>query len=414
MKLKSIIVTVAILAVLSAVVFVARRPGPPASKDPRVGQPILDRSAVEKAAKFRLSDQGKTVVLTRQADGSWRDTSYFDLPADFSKLSGLIGNLTEDKIDRLVTSNPERIARLEFKDTKIELLDSADKPVWSLTLGKSAETGSGRFVRFDDEPKAYLATLNAWLDSEAKNWAEGDLLKLKPEEVAKVEVSFAPEAADKSATTDLVLSRANKDAPWTADKTPANEKVKADRVSSLLNAITTVHFTDTTDLKDANAAAAKAHERTVKLTTFDGKTYTVAMGRKPEEKKLKPATPAAAKPEVPKALKPGPEGKSPPEKPAAPEYETIPAGPVFVTVSSSDASAPVNALMQKRAFEVGEYTFTSLPQKADEFFEAAPPPPAPAAKPAEPTTKAEPKPEVAARGKAEAKPEAPPAAPEKK
>jgi len=39
---------------------------------------------------------------------------------------------------------------------------------------------------------------------------------------------------------------------------------------------------------DANANAAKANLRTFKLTTFDNKTLTIAMGRKPEEKKLKP------------------------------------------------------------------------------------------------------------------------------
>jgi hypothetical protein len=38
----------------------------------------------------------------------------------------------------------------------------------------------------------------------------------------------------------------------------------------------------------------------------------------------------------------------------------------------------VNALMVKRAFQIAEYTFTGLPQKADELFEAAPPAPAPA------------------------------------
>ena len=35
---------------------------------------------------------------------------------------------------------------------------------------------------------------------------------------------------------------------------------------------------------DANVAAAKANLRTLKLTTFDHKTMTVALGRKPEEK----------------------------------------------------------------------------------------------------------------------------------
>jgi hypothetical protein len=389
MKLRHLIISVVVLAVLSAVVFFVRRPGPAPSEDSRLHQPLVDRATVEKATKLRVSDQGKTVTLVRQSDGSWRNTSYYDLPADFAKLSGFIGNLTDAKIDRLVTSNPERIARLEFKDTKIELLDAADKPLWSLTLGKTPDAGGGRFVRFADEPKAYLASLSVWLDTEPKNWADSELLNLKPEDIAKLEVPF-------DAGGPVVFARAKKEDPWTSDKTPAGQKVKADKISSTLGSIGSVRFSDTSNPDDPNAAAAKAHERVFKLTTFDGKTYTVAMGRKPEEKKLKPPAPSTDGKTGPAALgsvadlakkdaepkpgeaKPGEEKKADDEKkPLAPEYETIPAGPVYVFISSSDPAAPINALMQKRAFQVSDYIFTGISQNPADFFEPAPPQAAP-------------------------------------
>jgi hypothetical protein len=389
MKLKTLIATVVVLALISVAVYVARRPGPPASKDPRVGQTLIDRSTVEKAAKLKISDQGKNVTLVRQADGTWTDASYYDLPADFSKLSTFVNNLTDAKLDRLVTSNPERIGRLEFKDTKIELLDNSDKPVWGVTLGKNAETGGGRFVRFGDEQKAYLATLNAWLDTDPKNWANAELLDVKPDDVAKVEVGFAASAeGDKgAAAAPITLSRAKKDDPWTADKTPANQKVKADRVSSLLSSLGSLRFNETTEPNDTNAQVAKAHERVFKLTTFDNKTYTIALGRKPEEKKLKAPTASTDGKTGPAALgtmsdlakkdteKKDGEKKPEENKPVAPEFETIPAGPVFASISSSDAAAPINAEMQKRAFEVADYVYTGLPQKPEELFEPAPPPP---------------------------------------
>jgi hypothetical protein len=380
MKLKTLIVTVLVLAALSAVVFFVQRPAPPPSADPRLGQPLVDRSTIEKAAKLRLSDQGKTVFLTRQADGTWRVPSYYDLPADFSKLSGLIGNLTEAKLQRLVTSSPERIARLEFKDTKIELLDSTDKVLWSVTLGKTPENGSGRYVRFGEEPKAFLADLNAWLEVEPKNWANTELLNVKPEDIAKIEAPFPEGGA-------VTLSRAKKDDPWTADQTPPGQRVKADKVSALITSFNNVRFTDTANLDDANVVAAKANARTFKLTTFDGKSITVSLGRKPEEKKLKPPSPTPDGKSGPAALgttndlqkteakspADAPE-KSAPAKPLTPEFETIPAGPVFIFITHSDPAAPVNALMQKRAFQISDYGFTSLPQKKEELFEAAPAP----------------------------------------
>jgi hypothetical protein len=390
MKIKSLIVSILVLAALAGVAYVARRPAPPPTADARINQSLVDRAVIEKAARLRLSDAGKTVELVRQADGTWRVPNYYDMPADFTKLSGFVSSLSEAKLQRLVTSTPERVARLEFKDTKIELLDSEGKALLTVTLGKNPETGSGRFVRFADENKAYLASLSAWLDTEAKNWANAELTNLKPDDIAKVEIPFAEGGP-------ITVSRAKKDDAWTADKTPAGQKVKADKIASLLSSIGVVRFSDTTALDDANAAAARANQRVFKLTTFDNKSVTVAVGRKPEEKKLKPLAASADGKSGPAALgslsdlakkedaKPGEEKKD--DKPLAPEFETTPAGPVFAAITHSEASAPINALMQKRAFQIAEYTFTGLPQKADELFEPAPPPapaPVPAAAAPEP------------------------------
>lgn len=378
MKLKTIIVTVAVLAVLSLVAYFARRPSPPASADARIGQPLVDTDTVNKAAKLRITDAGKTVLLDRQADGNWRVASYHDFPADFQKLSGFVGNLTDAKLQRLVTTNPDRIARLEFKDTKIELLDPADKVLWTVTLGKNPESGSGRFVQFGDEKKAYLANLSAWLDTESRNWAQAELVNVKADDVARIEAEM-PDGK-------VVAKREKKEDPWTAEQAPEGQRVKADKVSSLLSSIGVIRFSDTTDLNDPNVAAAKANLRTFKLTTFDNKTITVALGRKPEEKKLKP--PAAAGPgalgsvaDLAKKDETKKEGEE--KKDLAPEFETIPAGPVYAFITHSDAAAPVNTLMQKRAFQISEYTFTSLPQKREEMFEPAPPP-APAAEATKP------------------------------
>jgi hypothetical protein len=388
MKLKSIVRIIAILAALSAVAFFATRPTPAPVADTRIGQPLADRAIVEKATTLRLNDQGKTVTLVRQADATWKVASYHDFPADFSKLATFIGSLTDAKLERLVTSSPARIALLEFKDTKIELLDATDKELWTVTLGKNPDTGSGRYVRYGAEAKAFLASLSAYLDTDSKNWANTELLALKVDDVAKIEIPFV--AANASEPTSLTVSRATKDAPWTAEKTPDGQKLKADKISAVLSSLSSIRFSETNDLTDANAVAAKATERLFKIETFDKKILKIALGRKPEEKKLKPIAPPAEGQSglaslgtAADMLKKDAAGKpAEPAKPIAPEFETIPAGPVFVNIASSDASSSVNALMQKRAFQISDYTFTSLPQKSDELFE-----PAPVAAPAKPDEK---------------------------
>lgn len=375
MKLKSILIAVAVLAALSAAAFFATRPAPPPVADTRLGSPIVDRTIVEKAAKLRLSDQGKTVTLVRQPDATWKVATYHDFPADFSKLSSFIGSLTDAKLERLVTSSPDRIARLEFKDTKIDLLDASDKELWTVTLGKNPDSGAGRYLRYGSEPKAFLANLSAYLDTESKNWANTELLALKVDDVAKIEIPFAEGGP-------ITVTRAKKEDPWTADNTPAGQKLKADKISSLLSSLSSIRFSDTNELTDANAVAAKSNERLFKIETFDKKTLKVALGRKPEEKKLKPITPPAEGQSALSTLgtsadllKKDADGKTAdPAKPLTPEFETIPAGPVFVTIANSDSAASVNALMQKRAFQISDYTYTSLPQKTEELFEPAPAP----------------------------------------
>ncbi len=378
MKLKHLIVTVVLLASLSVGAYFATRTTPPLSSDPRVGQPLVSPESAEKAAKLKISDQGKMVVLARQPDGSWTVPAYYDFPADFQKLSGFVSDVTTAKIEQLVTTNPQRLSHLEFKDTQIAFLNSKDAAQLTLTLGKTADAG-GRFVRFDNEEKGYRTNLSAWIDADPKSWANPAFINLKPEDVAKVEIDFSDSPA-------VVATRPKKDDPFVTASAPANSKLAAEKITSLISSLTGLRFTDTTAPSDPNAIAAQANQRSVILTTFDGRAITVALGRKPEQKIIKAPT---AKPDGksgPAAL-----GKivgastdhvdQGPAKALAPETETIPAGPVFAFVKSSDEKAGINAMMKTRAFQVYESSFSSLPQKPEELFEPLPAPQAALPKP---------------------------------
>lgn len=359
MKLRNLVITVAVLAVLSVAAYLRNQPKAAPVDDPRVGKSLLDLDTASRVSGLLVTDQGKKVELARSADGSWRVTSYYDMPADFDKIARFVQDLNEAKVDRFVTANPERLSRLEFKDSQIVLKDSGGKEIWSITLGKTPETGNGRFVRFAGEPKAFLSGLHAWLDTDGKSWADTRLVAVKPEDVAKIAVPFESGAK-------VEVSRAKKDGPWSAVNAPAGQSLNAERVNSLLTALTSLRFSDTLDSKDESAIEAAKFMRTFRLTTFSGTVLDISLGRKPEEKRLK--APVGDAKEV---VAPAKDGAKPEGTPIAPEFETIPAGPAFVAVASSDSKAPINDLMKSRAFKVDDYAFTGLPQKADEFFEAA-------------------------------------------
>lgn len=361
MKLRNLVVTVAILAALSVAVYLGNRPGPARADDPRVGKPVLDSDTASMASGLLVSDQGKKVDLIRGTDGTWRVPSYFDMPADFDKIARLVQDLNEAKIDRFVTANPDRLSRLEFKDSRIALQSADGKEIWSITLGKTPESGNGRFIRYGNEPKAFLAGLHTWLDTDPKSWADTRLVAVKADDVAKIDIGF--ESGNR-----IEASRAKKDGPWSAMKAPAGKNLVADKVNALVSAIVALRFSDTVEPSDPAALEAAKFMRTFRLTTFGGTTLEVSLGRKPEVKKLK-APVADAKDSI--APPPKDATAKPEEKPITPEFETTPAGPVFAVVSSSESKAPINELMKRRAFKVEDYSFTGLPQTADEFFEVA-------------------------------------------
>jgi hypothetical protein len=364
MKTKHLAIAVACLAVLSGLVYLINRPPAPPPPDPRIGQPLLSADIPANAAKFRFSDQGKLIALTRQPDDSWQVDSYHNLPADFDKLSRFIADFTDTKIDRFVTANPDRLARLDLDTTRVDLWDKSGKTIWSLSLGKTSDSG-GRFVRFDDENKAYLASLNAWFDTEPKNWADAQLMNVKSDDVAKMEIPL-----DDGTVT---VTRKKTDAEWTTENAPAGQRVSDQKMTTVLASLCNLRFSDTNDVNNPDALGARDHQREFKLTLFNGQTYTVALGRRPPQRKLVTLPPQllAAKAA---AAKPGAAAKPP-----RPLYTTLPAGPVFVFVTSPEPRAAVNTMMTERSFKVEDYILTGLPGKRSDIFEPIPPAPAQAA-----------------------------------
>jgi len=396
MKLKPLLAAVAVLAALALVAYVFQRPPARTPADARIGRPVLDPSLVERAARFELADQDKRVEIAKSG-GTWVVASYFDLPADLAKLSQFVDDLSRAKVERLVTRDPARIARLEFKGAAITLADAAGRAVWKLALGKDAESG-GRFVRFGEDPPVYLANLAVFLDTEPKSWADSQLLALKPEEITAVDLTFADGAS-------LGVARARKEDPWKAEKLPAGRRLKGDRVDALLSSFANLRFEDTADPAAPDVTAARDHARTVRITTFAHQTFTIALGRRPpapEAPRTEDRGQGGMKLEAPKPdaeaqgtgdrRQGGPKAEAPAQPSTQnPEPRTLnvpatpppppapPPGPVYAFIASSDPAAPVNALMKRRAFAVYDWVFNGLPQKLDEFFEpVAPPPAAPA------------------------------------
>ncbi len=93
MKLKPLLAVVALLAALSAAVYFAGRPAKPSGIDPRVGLPLLAAANVDQASTLTLTENNRSVTLTKLPTGGWAVQEYHGFPADFTKLSRLISDL---------------------------------------------------------------------------------------------------------------------------------------------------------------------------------------------------------------------------------------------------------------------------------------------------------------------------------
>lgn len=373
MKVKHLVIAVAVLGGASLATWLLKPDNTVASLDEREGQVLVTRDVIEKVAAIHLhTPTGDVDLATAVPGGKWTVRNYHELPADFTKIKSLTDGLEQAKVTRFASAQAARIAQMGFDGSTLELRDADGKALRTLHLGRNVESG-GRFLKFDDETKAYVASFATYLDATAKNWANTALLPAKPEEITALEVSF-PEGGT------LQLHRENGTAPWTATGLAEGEKLKESEINSLVTKLTGLRFTETADPTAADVQEARSHARTFKVTLATGKSYEVALGRKPAPP-APPPTATTPPPETPtgeNASTPEPDAATPPAPPPPP-----PPGPVYVFIQCSDTSDPINDLMQRRGFQIYEYTFTSLPANRTALIEQAPPA-APAPTPAAP------------------------------
>lgn len=361
MKLKPLALLVAALALVAG--FVSWQRGKPVvdpSTDPRVGQALVANDTLSALRGLRLVAGGKSLTLTADAAGTqWTVPDYFGLPVDFGKLVGFVHSLRDVKVSRFVTTRADRLARLGFDGDLIELRGTDAKPLLTLHLGKNADSG-GRFIKLNDEPKAYLVDFSAWLDTTAKNWANSQLLDVKAADIASIELRFADGSR-------LTAQHAEDGTSWTADNLPAGKELDASKLDSLVSQLASLRFTDTTEPTAPDAVAAKEHTQTVVVTTKDGTSYTIALGRRPAA----PATRSA----IPKAD----EAQSTQITATTPPIETPQPGPVFAFVSSTREGDSINTIMQQRSFQIGEWILGSIPTDEAAVLQDQPTAPAPSA-----------------------------------
>lgn len=353
MNLNKLYLTTAILAVAAVITYFVNNADNTRTEDPRVGSAIVNNAQLDSVTTVELISGTESLTFNYNPDVSaWLLQEQLELPADPNKIANLVTQLKEAKLERVASSNPKRIADFGFEVDYINLKDANGASVLSLDLGRETENGK-QLVRYADEDVAFISSETFSVDGDPVSWLAKELIEVARDDIRSA--TFNLENGD-----TLSVARESAEADWTtADTLPNGKQLDQGAITRALNRLVSLRFTNLVELTNPDYLAAKDHSYTVSYTLADEKTYTIQAGRRPEvrvEKEVETTND---------------EGETITETQEEVETE---AGPVFVTISSSDSEDPINGYMNRTAFATTSSLYTSAPESLDSLLADIPEP----------------------------------------
>ncbi|MEM9161056.1 MAG: DUF4340 domain-containing protein, partial [Verrucomicrobiota bacterium] len=352
--LKNLYISAGILAALAVITSFISSKDNTILADERIGQAIAQDDDLRGVAKVTLRSDGEQAVLSFDtASKQWLVSNRYEMPADIEGLARQIQSITGASLQRLVSEKKERFSDFGFDADEGYLFENADgKTLLALDLGRTTENGR-HLIKFGDEEKVFLATDSFSFDANPDSWLKKDLLTFEDSAVRKIGMEL--QNGD-----SLEVSRADDSSNWAASgELPEGKQLDQSAVGRVVSRLSGISFTATAQLDDEEVVAAKANGHKITLTLEDETSYSYQIGRRPEVKVMK------------EVEKEGEDGETTTEMEE--EVET-PAGKVYYSVRSSKLVDPVNGYMDKAAFEVSSFNFTSLPESLDGLLQDKPEP----------------------------------------
>ena len=283
MKLKHLLIGAGVLTAL-AVLFIAinARRNEPAQAG-RVGQPMIADLGMEQVARITLTTE-TTVTLEKGAEGAWVVAEQGRFIADEGKLRTLLLQFTRISPEHQVTDREERLADLQLlvPDAKlapdkkdkagvlITLLDEKGQPLHRVLLGKVRQNGGGQYVRFPDEPAAYLIGDVVRVEPDSADWIAKSILNEDSAVIASVRVERPGESG-------YEFFREKAESPWQVRGNGA-QTLNQDEVRILANTLASLDVARVAP-EGANAKTlGRERVANIAMTLFDGRRYAITVG----------------------------------------------------------------------------------------------------------------------------------------
>ena len=254
-------------------------------------------------ADFQVNDvahivikQGTNELNLVKKDDLWRVRERGDYAANFSEISGVLLKLRDLKVVQSEKVGPSQLPRLELaagqgtnSSTVVELRDSGEKVIKSLSLGKKHMKKSnrpspmgdigdegwpdGRYVMIGGSSDSVVLISEPLANIEPKpdQWLNKDFVKV--EKVRSVAVTFP------NATNSWKLDRETETGEWKLADAKPEEKLDSAKASGVSNPLSSPSFVDVM-IGASPEQTGLDKPNLIAIETFDNFAYTVKVGTK--------------------------------------------------------------------------------------------------------------------------------------
>lgn len=242
-----------------------------------VGQPILASQIVAQIAEVEVKDGDSqdTIILRFDNDSKiWRITSYHNAPANLTRVAKLTDDLQASKIQREVTSNPERFPRLGLGERTVIFRASDGNEIYKIQFGKTSDEG-GVFVKREGDEAAMEIHPLVFFSARPDEWMAREFLQFKNEDVTSVTIHL-PDGT-------LVEYNRGEDSKWnfTGPPPPEGKEVNLELPETILRQLFSNSFFQHYLKGDEETTAANENSRQLTFTLKDGEKFVLRIARRP-------------------------------------------------------------------------------------------------------------------------------------
>jgi len=250
---------------------------------------LVQGMPVEKVGKIVLGLQENEVTLLRSGKNEFVVANKDNYPADTTKVRELLENCVKIRTSELITdqkknhkalgvhtddpNGPEAVVRF-YRQT--EEGGNTTELITGIVLGDRVQQGGGQYVRRFEKDAVYRVEEPPTLNTEAMDYINNDLLKLKKKQIVKVAVTKPGEKYTLTTDPNDNVILVNK---------PKNRTLKRYDSEQVFEALTSLSFSDV----QANSEKTKGLKYDVTYQCFlkDATLYMIGLAEKDDKHYIK-------------------------------------------------------------------------------------------------------------------------------